>query len=68
MKLSGIWQTKGWRRVDRLVRRRMLSIEIQIQLQNIDARLSEHAELPCHGVFGNKSMQFGLVYVARARL
>src|SRR5216683_1167745 len=43
MKLSGIWQTQGWRRVDRLVGNRMLCIEIQIQLQNIDARLVSQA-------------------------
>src|SRR5712664_5017106 len=43
MKLSGIWQTKGWRRADRLVRNRMLWIEIQIQLQNVDARLVSQA-------------------------
>jgi hypothetical protein len=46
----------------------MLCIEIQIQLQNMDAWPSQHAELPCHGVFGNKSVQLGFIYLARATL
>ena len=45
----------------------MLRVEIQIQLQDIEARLSQHTELSCHGVLGNECAQLSLAHVARAR-
>ena len=45
----------------------MLSVELQVQLQNNYARFAEDAELPSRSVFGNERAQVRLADMPRTR-